>query len=181
MIEINHAEPCNFEFEMQITGDATDAPKVYFDLITEGMTLSFEATHLENGLYQVNLPALKKFLNGGSYKCDISVLLGEHLFTPLEDTVNLKEPPKPVINHFTAKQAPKPTTIKIESFQAKQAPKPEPVKAKPEAPVKPAETIIEVKPEPVKPTQPEVEVKPESHLSKDDESLFDMLVKRKKS
>lgn len=159
MIEINYTEPCNFEFEMQITGDATETPAVFFDVMSEGLKLSFEATHLENGVYQVSLPVLKKHLNSGSYKCDISVLLGEHLFTPLEDTLTLKEPPKPVVNSLSVKQTTpvKPTTIKIESFQAV-SPKSKPIV---EAPVKPAAPAAPKKP------------------ATGDENLFDMLIKKK--
>jgi len=122
MIEIKRNEPCSFEFEMQITGDAVGEPEVFFDLkATPGLTLCFKAVHAGNGVYSVSLPVLERHVDAGTYPCEICVTIGDHFYVPLVEECTIKDAPKPVVNNLKMTSVVKSPVVSVAAIQQKPA------------------------------------------------------------
>ena len=193
MIEIKRNEPSKFEFEMQISGDVTGDPGVYFNIrpITGDLSLSFKALPIENGCYEVKLPSLERYLGPGTYPCELSVVIGDHYYVPLIDECVLKDDPKPTISSFRVTSTAAAPTVSVQPKAAPQAPIPtiRPVQATESVEQKASEAakpiIDEVKgvdPKPV--DQPKTKPAPDKPVKKNksnDEIMMDLLLKKKKS
>jgi hypothetical protein len=98
MLTFKLNESTNFEFNMQIQGDADAKPEVMF-VINEGeKKICLDATPGSNGQYSVKVPDLKGVLKTGTYVSEIWVTIGDKLFKPLIESIEIKEDVKPVIS-----------------------------------------------------------------------------------
>lgn len=105
MLSLKIDEAASFEFNMSVDGSSV-APEVLF-VINEGKRkLAFEATHLGEGKYQVNLPALRGQLSPGVHSTQVWVTMEDKIFKPLSEDLEIKEEVKAVIKGGLKESAP---------------------------------------------------------------------------
>ena len=142
MIEFKSGEATSFTFEMLITGDLAGAPTAWFEIQAEGFCLSFKALERGTGVWNVDVPPLDRFIGPGSYPCKINVVLGDRIFTPMQDACTIKVTPKPVISAVKMSTTSVTPEIKITMAPTAPAPMPAPV------PAVESKIVVAVKPGP---------------------------------
>lgn len=157
----NLDEENKFQFKMEIFGssDSGSAPIVEFKIKLDRSSISVPAVLTENGMYEVCIPPLSNIAKPGKYESQVSVIIGDRYFVPVTESVEIKEPVKPVISSITSQKVVNEPKVSFE-FVSK------------------PEIKVEAKME----TESKVEtVKPEIKKSAEKDPVFEAFMKRKTS
>jgi len=158
-------EPTTFEFEMQVTGTVSGVPVGHFTIKNpESVAISIPANQKSAGVWEVTVPPLDRYLDVGTYPCEIAIVIGGHHFVPIVNTCEVRENDKPVVSgakitsDFDDLAAPSVTVQVMEPGTEKPQEKKDEMRAEEKAPTIKAPInlpeekpkVIEVQPEPVK-------------------------------
>lgn len=134
MIEIKHGESGVYDFGLEISGDANGQPTLRMVIAhPNGYLLSFPASKFEGGGgYRVCLPCLDCMLPSGQHPYVLEVVLGDRIFYPLSDTLNIVEPPRvnatvssvnsataPTITAYAPQPTVQPQNVTIAQYESK--------------------------------------------------------------
>lgn len=115
-MEIELSKENKFTLEMKIDGDVSSPqpPQMRFSIIGESMTVSLNAKRIDNGVYEITVPALDGVLEAGTYDANVEVFIDGKYFVPLKENVILKKEPKPTVKISESVTAEPPApTVKI--------------------------------------------------------------------
>lgn len=115
MLELELDRESKFSLEMKIDGNiqSSEPPQLRFSIMGEGFIYSTIAERVENGQYEITLPALKGKFAEGEYAYNVEVFIEDRHFTPMSDKISLKEAAKPVVTIATKQEIKKEPTVTV--------------------------------------------------------------------
>ncbi len=117
MIDLEIDKQNQLQFQVDIAGDnSKNEPRIDFRIVSEGLSLSFPAVRNGNN-HEVTIPMLEGLLKPGTYKAEISVILGDRYFVPLTEEVVLNPKIEPKVNAVAVKGIDVRPKITVEAVQ----------------------------------------------------------------
>jgi len=143
LCSIDLSQAVELEFTIQVFGSTSSSVEPRFIIVGEEFAVTCFCTPQDSSV-KVSIPCLKNIFKAGTYRAKFEVILGEQIFTPIDDEIELTEPVKVEVSAPTLKP-----TVAAPKIEVKMTPKVSaPVTAPP--PVE-EEEVIE---EPVKVSAP---------------------------
>lgn len=109
--KLNLNQESNLEFEVKVEGADDSNADVRFVIESNDYSISFKGERTQDG-YAFKIPSLKGIVQPGLHECALNVNIGEFLFKPIVDRIEIEQP---VVVEAVTKPIAEISKIKVEA------------------------------------------------------------------